>query len=225
MRPSALNLAKAIGIPAVEANAHKIGSIPCLLVKRYDRIEQKDKSHPVRLHQEDFCQALGIPPHLKYQNEGGPSLMDCFSLIRKVSSLPAVDLKNLLDTVIFNLIIINNDAHAKNFSFLFSQQNTVRLAPAYDLLSTGYYSELSPKMAMKIGKEYNYHKLRFKNFEQFALAISFNLTAVKKRVIEVAQKIKHHLPIVGSQYKAIGNLQQVINHRALWFINLMQETN
>jgi serine/threonine-protein kinase HipA len=88
-------------------------------VERYDRAYQQVRGgEPVleRLHQEDFCQAQGIVSETKYQKEGGPSLNQCFSLMREVSSAPVIDLAQLLDAVIYNYLIGNNDAHGKNFS-------------------------------------------------------------------------------------------------------------
>lgn len=88
-----------------------------------------------RLHQEDSCQALGASPDTKYQAEGGPNLSDCFQLLRSVSTNPVIDLRRLLDAVIFNFLIGNNDAHGKNFSLIY-QGRECRLAPLYDVLST-----------------------------------------------------------------------------------------
>ncbi|MGK3908219.1 HipA domain-containing protein, partial [Enterococcus faecium] len=80
----------------------------------------------------------------------GPALAACFQLLRQVSSLPVIDIKMLLQGILYNLIIGNNDAHGKNFSLLYHGKQT-RLAPFYDLISTSAYPSLSTKMAMKIG--------------------------------------------------------------------------
>jgi serine/threonine-protein kinase HipA len=141
-----MTLAKRFKIPAASADIRWASDIPYLLLERYDRTPD----HLNRLHQEDFCQALGIPPELKYENEGGPSLKKCLALIEVNSLRPAVDTLNFLRLVIFNYCIGNADAHGKNFSFLY-QKLTPILAPAYDLLSTSIYPQLSPKMAMQIG--------------------------------------------------------------------------
>ena len=114
-----MNLAKQCGLPTAQASAEAIKDIDYLLTTRYDRINA-DEQQIERIHQEDFCQALGYPPHIKYQNEGGPSLAQCFELIREASTTPALDLLTLLDAVTFNFIIGNNDAHGKNFSFLYT---------------------------------------------------------------------------------------------------------
>jgi serine/threonine-protein kinase HipA len=152
-----MKLAREVGMNAARAETHQVEGIDYLLVERYDRTVSSDDPGARRIlkreHQEDFCQALGIVPENKYQAEGGPSLKQCFALVRDASSAPVIDLQALLDAVIFNFLIGNHDAHGKNFSFLYSGGQT-RLAPLYDLLSTSYYPELSPKMAMKIGGDY-----------------------------------------------------------------------
>ncbi|ASY73723.1 HipA protein (plasmid) [Sinorhizobium fredii CCBAU 83666] len=105
-----------------------------LLVERYDRV--RDASGVVRrIHQEDFCQALGVPPETKYASGGGPTFKDCFELLRRVSARPATDVLKLLDAAIFNLVVGNADAHGKNFSILYDDHGP-RLAPLHDLLST-----------------------------------------------------------------------------------------
>ena len=78
-------LARAVGLQAAPTSARKIGEIEYLLSERYDRAIDGDGTIR-RLHQEDFCQALGIPSEIKYQAEGGPCLKDCFALLRLAST-------------------------------------------------------------------------------------------------------------------------------------------
>jgi serine/threonine-protein kinase HipA len=133
-------LAAECGLPSAEAEIVTIGEQRCLQIKRYDR--RTEDNHVMRLHQEDFCQALGISSRLKYQNEGGPSLKSCFTLLRGASAQPARDLITLFEASIFNYLIGNNDAHGKNFSLLYSpieQRFSARLAPLYDLVCTAYF--------------------------------------------------------------------------------------
>jgi serine/threonine-protein kinase HipA len=191
-----LNLASKIGITAAEAKVTKIGKIDSLIIKRYDRITQLDESIE-RIHQEDFCQALGISPEIKYQNEGGVSLKNCFDLLRSFSSLPIMDIKLLLEVVIFNYLIGNNDAHGKNFSLLHMQLNNeykIRLAPFYDLISTAVYSELSSNMAMKIGEHYEYSKIKIRDWEKFANIAQISFPILKKNICEMSQKILIQMP-------------------------------
>jgi len=83
---------------------------------------------------------MGRPSDAKYQHEGGPDLADCFQLIRATTRPAAPSVLQFLDAVIFNALIGNHDAHAKNFSVLYNN-NRPTLAPLYDILSTAVYSE------------------------------------------------------------------------------------
>jgi serine/threonine-protein kinase HipA len=196
-----MKLAAAIGIPTAKVEARTVEGMEYLLVERYDRIYRADLGQePVleRLHQEDFCQALGIVSEMKYQKEGGPSLKQCFALLREVSSTPVIDLSRLLDAVIFNYLVGNNDAHGKNFSLLYRGIGTddmqVSLSPLYDSLSTVYYPEISRSMAMKLGGEYSSEKVMPRNFEQFAEEAGLAKPMVRRRVMEVIEAILSALP-------------------------------
>ncbi|MEN8255847.1 MAG: type II toxin-antitoxin system HipA family toxin [Verrucomicrobiota bacterium] len=170
-----MRLAREAGLPCAQTQIETVGSHSCLLIKRYDRKGEGDNLE--RLHQEDFCQALGISSRYKYQAEGGPSLAQCFELVRTSSARPAKDLVILFEAVLLNYLIGNNDAHGKNFSLLYSVSGTerhVQLAPLYDLVSTAYYRELSPKMAMKIGSKYLPNDLRLRHWEAYWQAIGFS---------------------------------------------------
>lgn len=171
-------------IPAAGVGIHQVEGIDYLLVERYDRTHD-EAGNVRRLHQEDFCQALGIVSETKYQSEGGPGLKDCFGLLRAVSAMPVIDLQRLLDAVIFNFLIGNNDAHGKNFSLLY-HAGGVRLAPLYDVLSTAYYPELARKMAMKIGGEYEADTIFPRHFETLAEEAALSKALVKSRVPELA---------------------------------------
>ena len=114
----------------------RIGSLPC----------------PLRLHQEDFAQAMGIPAAEKYEREGQHYLRDMFALLRRASVDPIADQVKLWDLLVFNWLIGNTDAHVKNFSLLYSpSQKSVRLAPAYDIVSTSIYEQSTREMAFRIG--------------------------------------------------------------------------
>ncbi len=158
-----------------------------LLVERYDRwIDEAGQLR--RLHQEDFCQALGVVPEDKYQNEGGPDLAKCFMLLREMTRPAASQMLRLLDAVIFNALIGNHDAHAKNFSLLYTADKTV-LAPLYDLLSTAVYDRLSSKMAMKIGGKYRFTEIATRHWEYFAQIAEFSPVQVRKRVMQLSQQL------------------------------------
>ncbi len=209
-----LNLASKIGISTAHAKVTKIGKIDCLIIERYDRTKNYDGSIE-RIHQEDFCQALGISPEIKYQTEGGVSLKHCFDLLRKFSSLPIIDTKLLLDVVIFNYLIGNNDAHGKNFSILHMQTNNehkIRLAPFYDLISTAVYSELSSNMAMKIGDHYEYNQIQVKDWEKFANIAQISFSILKEHICEMSKKI---LRQISNKDENVADVIKLIAQRCL----------
>ena len=198
-----MRLAAAVGLPTATAEIRRVEDVEYLLVERYDRTHSQGPEGVTleRLHQEDFCQALGIVSENKYQKEGGPSLKQCFALLREVSSAPVLDLARLLDAVIFNFLVGNNDAHGKNFSLLYrgadSASLDTRLAPLYDLVSTRYYPELTRELAMKIGGEYSSDKVSKENFEQLAEDSGLAKPLVRRRVPELAEVVISNLDKTG----------------------------
>ncbi|MEO0996420.1 MAG: type II toxin-antitoxin system HipA family toxin [Pseudomonadota bacterium] len=188
-----MTLALACGLNPAPAEIGQADGIDYLLAERYDRI--RDEAGTVqRLHQEDLCQALGIPPDKKYQAEGGPSLADCFALLRDASSAPAPDLIALLDAVLFNLLTGNHDAHAKNFSLLYMPDGSIRLAPLYDLVSTVFYPELTDRMAMRIGKQAKSALVRRRDIDRFAAAAGLGVAQTRARIPALAERLLEAIP-------------------------------
>lgn len=182
-----MKLAAKAGLEVAEVEIGQAGEIPFLQVKRYDRRSLPD-GRLERIHQEDFCQALGVPPELKYQQEGGPNLKKCFTLIRSVSTIPGPDLLRLFDAVVFNILIGNNDAHGKNFSFL-REPNAIRLAPLYDLVSTQAFPELAGEMAMKLGGEKDSQRLTKKHWPFFFDHAGISHAVARQRLRATADRI------------------------------------
>lgn len=182
-------LAKAIGLDVPESFIYRYGEEKVFVIKRYDRVQ--NGSTVQRLHQEDFCQALGVLPEYKYEAEGGPSLAACFNLVRNNSIRAAKDVLSLLNWVIFNVMIGNSDAHAKNISLLLLESGPV-LAPFYDLLSTRIYSHygLTEKLAMKIGGESNPNLIQKKHWQSFADEVEIKPHLVLSRVVDIAKRIE-----------------------------------
>jgi serine/threonine-protein kinase HipA len=198
-----MKLAATAGLLAAAVETRTVDGIDFLVVERYDRLHGKSadgKPTLERLHQEDFCQALGFVSEMKYQAEGGPSLKQCFALLRDVSSAPVIDLARLLDAVIFNYLVGNNDAHGKNYSLLYKPLEKggreTRFSPLYDIVSTVYYPDLSRDMAMKIGKEYSSERITAKDFEQLAEEAGLGKPLVRRRVPELADTVIQSLPKV-----------------------------
>lgn len=178
-------LAEAMQLKTAKSKIHHVLDRSFLLVERYDRLIDAQGQRQ-RLHQEDFCQALGVVPEMKYQNEGGPDLAQCFALVRSATRPSAPQVLRLLDYVIFNALIGNHDAHVKKFSLLYAGKAPV-VAPLYDTLSTAVYPALTPKMAMKIGSKYEFSEVEKRHWEQFAEGVGFTKAQAKRRILELAR--------------------------------------
>lgn len=180
-----LALATEVGLAAAKATPIEVAGHEVLLVTRYDRSPQGDSVH--RIHQEDFCQALGYLPEEKYEADGGPSVAACGHLLRSVSAAPAIDLLAFLDALTFNLLIGNADAHSKNYSLLLEGDGAPRLAPLYDLLSTRVYGHrFGRKMAMKYGGEYRSDRIRRRHLERLAADLEISKATVLVRAGDLA---------------------------------------
>lgn len=135
---------------------------------------------------------------MKYQNEGGLDTKACFGLLRHATRPSAPQVLRLVDAVVFNALIGNHDAHAKNFSLLY-EGKTPALAPLYDMLSTAVYEHLTPKMAMKLGSKYKFTEVQAQHWAQFAEAAGLSWAQTKKRVLRMAQD----LPAYARQLQAL----------------------
>ena len=175
--------------------------IPLYLVKRYDRKEVAS-GELQRVHQEDFCQALGFLPEAKYQAEGGPGLADCFEIVRKNSIRPASDISALLNWTIFNALIGNADAHAKNISFLLTE-NGPELAPFYDLICTAVYPQLAERMAMKIGGENRPNWIIKRKWQAFAVEVGISFRLVQSRLKSASADLPGQAVIVLREYQEV----------------------
>lgn len=195
----AMRLAREVGLSVAEVDyrriqvrTHRNAPSSCiqgrgfLLVERYDRVAGNGRVK--RLHQEDFCQALGFPSSRKYAAAGGPVFRDCFQLLRSSATRPAREVLKLFDAAIFNLIIGNADAHAKNYSLLY-RGNSVEMAPLYDLLATAAYPDLSPKLAMKIAGRSTLDDLQATDWGRFAEESGLTEPFVKRRAKALADRV------------------------------------
>ncbi len=203
-----MRLAAAVGLKTAPVSPRIVGNREFLLIERYDR-RRDAQGNLHRVHQEDFCQALGHPPERKYASEGGPTFQACFELLRRVAVPPAPSVLRLLDAAIFNVIVGNADAHGKNFSILYTA-NGPALAPLYDLLATTYYSELSPKFAMKIGKRTTLAELDHKGWALFTTEAGLGFPYVRDRVAELSELVMAAAPQV-----AAALAPEVLNPNAL----------
>ena len=149
-----MRLAARSGLTAAAVELADVAGRPCLVVERFDR--EQLSWPPRRVHQEDLCQALGLTPDFKYQHAGWrvPSFRALADLLNEHSPYPGLDRLAGARAAVFNFLVGNADAHAKNIALLHVRDG-VRLAPLYDLVSTACYPELSTTLAISVGDELN----------------------------------------------------------------------
>ncbi len=221
----AMRLAFRVGLQAAPVEPRRTEDRPYLLVERYDRTVAADGSVR-RLHQEDFCQALGIAPERKYASEGGPTFPLCFDLARRACAVPAPAVLRLLDAAIFNVIVGNADAHAKNFSLLYGSDG-IELAPLYDLMCTAAYPDVHAKLAMKVGKRGMLEEFTPRTWEDFGREIGVGALFVRRRATALAERVLGALPGAADEIATAGfegpelrRIQDVIRRRARTVLDL-----
>ena len=157
---------------------------------RYDRRLEDGRWH--RLHQEDLCQALSVPPDMKYQSEGGPGVA---AIARLINSLPdAEDRRNnareFYEALVFSVASFGTDAHAKNYSLLL-RRDRATLAPLYDLGSYAPYlaGGYNPKLAMSIEGEYNVGRIGADSLVRVGARIGLDRDWAEARAHEITDGI------------------------------------
>ena len=182
-----MTLAKTVGLNVPKTHIWKGQTQKGLFIERYDRLIDRN-GKIIRLHQEDFCQALGIKAHLKYEDNGGPSFSWCYRLLYENSANLLIDMQQFVDWVIFNYLIGNTDAHGKNISLLYSKDK-IRLAPFYDLVSTTVYGDLSRNTAMRIGGLNRLDLLQLRHWNQLAETLMIKPRYVIECVHSMTEKV------------------------------------
>ncbi len=215
-----LALASALGLPVVKAEVMTIAGTRAVLIERYDRVQRE--GHVERLHQEDFCQALGFPPELKYQSQGGPTLGRCASLIRDQLGLGPQAMQAFLDWVIFAVLIGNADAHGKNLGLLRSPGGRLQLAPWYDLVPTIAWPAriLDRTPALSIGGAPAIDRVDRAHWDAFARETQLRPRFVLQRVQALASAAIDALPGVIEQRVAGGGAPiQLVNAHGVLLAN------
>ena len=186
-------LARRCGLAVAPVTTGLAGARPYLLVERFDRVNLDGR--PARVHQEDFCQALGRPPAAKYQHNrsgtAGPSLAEMFALVRQ--HMTARDITRLLDAVIFNVAIGNVDSHAKNYSILLQPRRT-ELAPLYDLMTGIAWPNITQSHAQDVGGQLRGRHIYGRHWRRLAQATGLAGPATVRRVGTVAARVLAESP-------------------------------
>jgi serine/threonine-protein kinase HipA len=129
-----LRLLAAYGLPVPKAEIASFGQQRVLVVERFDRVVSSDGQRLLRLVQEDFCQATGTSPLVKYEAEGGPGLGVLFNLLQQSVDAER-DLRTLMASQLLFWMLRAPDGHAKNFSIHLLPGRRYRLTPLYDVMS------------------------------------------------------------------------------------------
>ncbi|MCC6966615.1 MAG: type II toxin-antitoxin system HipA family toxin [Nitrospira sp.] len=202
-----LKLAAAFGLPVNKAEIHDFNETRALVIERFDRRWTADK-RLLRLPQEDFCQALSVPPARKYQSEGGPGLVKILDVL-KGSDNPAADRQTVLKAQMFFWLIGATDGHAKNFSMFLGPGGSYRLTPLYDVLTAqpsldaGQVQRKQMKLSLSVGtnRHYRIDEIQGRHFVQTATAAGLPKSAIATALEEIAdaalkalQKVEAGLP-------------------------------
>lgn len=181
-------LARRAGLSVAPVTTGIAGARSYLLVNRYDRTTEGGAVR--RLHQEDFCQAMGRPPVAKYEHNRsgvkGPSLAEMFALVR--AHMTARDINRLLDAVIFNVAIGNVDSHAKNYSILLGPRR-FELAPLYDLMSGLDWAYITQNHAQDIGGQRRGRHIYGRHWRRLAEDCGLSRPGVIRRVDQLTTRL------------------------------------
>lgn len=200
-----LELARRVGLPAARTHLRLIGEVPTLVAERYDRVALDGRW--VRIHQEDCCQALGIHPGSKYENDGGPGFREIMTLLESVDD-PANDRTRLMRTACFTYLIAATDAHAKNYSLLLTRgvdRSSMRLAPLYDVASAWPYSRRIPvqkmKLAMRVGKYDRLRQIQVRHFDDLARSCRYPPEELRGLLTELTRALPDEAAAVGASLR------------------------
>jgi len=225
-----LKLAHQLELPVADTEIREFESQVAIVVKRFDRVLLPGSTIPRRVHQEDFCQALGLPPGKKFQNDGGPKPEDILKVLRTHSFHPVEDELTFIKALAFNWIIGGTDAHAKNYAILHGTEGAVRLASLFDIISILPYGKIDlnkQKMAMKIGGQYHVGRILYKHWRSF-LEVTSNPLKMIESIHQLALDTPNAVEVILSNAsqpmassRIVGQLSDKIIERAKYCAQLM----
>lgn len=186
-----LAAARRCGLHAAASRVEHFGGHQVFVTLRFDRVQRDGRL--LRVHQEDFCQALGVAPGGKYQSDGGPTPRAVAERLREVvAPLEAErDVRRFFEALLFNWLVVGTDAHAKNYGLLLPRRGSPRLAPLYDVGSMAPYEDpLDCKLAMKLGGEYRFKAIwPERNVAKAAREIGIDQDWALSRVRSLAEQL------------------------------------
>lgn len=195
------SLALAVGLDAAKASVIDVRGRSYYVTERFDR-EAVD-GRVLRLLQEDFCLALGVPAEEKYEEDGGPSAVRCFSFLRR-EGFGFSEMQKFIDALVFNFLVGNADAHAKNFSLLY-RGGAPSLAPPYDVLSTAVYPNLAGRMAMSIGGAREFDEVTAASFDAFSAKCNISPKFTRGRIDRIVQAMMSAMNATAEELSDAGH--------------------
>lgn len=176
-----LTLAAAVGIDAAQTTIVSSSRRTALCSLRFDRRVARS-GRIVRVHQEDFAQANGLPPGRKYEIGTVPGL-PLVELLATGRHLPSVDALALIDQVIFNILVANTDAHAKNYALVYPLGEGARLAPIYDVSTVLPWDHVNQFHAQKLaGKKRKPGDMAGRHWDTIAVGQGYRSADIRLRV-------------------------------------------
>lgn len=203
-------LAGSLQIPAVKAYVNKLThDLNIYTTERYDRIVFDSKQTAKRVHTEDLVQALGLNPKEKYE----PQISDVLALFRQNNVKDDV-INSFVDQVIFNTLIGNADAHAKNYSLIYKDSG-VELAPLYDCVPTHVFREFDPSFAMGINDKWNSNEFTVEDFVTEFSKAGVDKDYIEAKIIHLYTGMKNILDNQGNSTKSITAIKNVFKENEL----------
>jgi serine/threonine-protein kinase HipA len=200
-----MQVARCAGLRVAETELETIAGRPCLISRRFDR--SSDGAKTTRLHQEDLCQALGLPSNLKYQESSGPGFRQLCDVLQEIGR--GADVEALVRAAVCNFVLGNSDAHGKNFAILFAELGR-QLAPLYDLVSTVVYG-LDTAMAMSIGDAFEPEEATFADWVDMSHDCDLGVDSFLALVREMAARVRGCAESVAQLAQAEGWQAPVID--------------
>lgn len=199
-------IAAALGLPVADTSIVHVGGQTVLAVERFDREWRDDGKWIARIPQEDFCQALGVPPDKKYEADGGPGMRECLSLLK--GSVDNGDPAFFLLTQLAFFLLAATDGHAKNYSIYLHPGDRYEMTPLYDILSMWpYYGDGNNQfkrrkagLAMAIRSKnvhYLFHTIEARHWH--ALAMKNGGPGVWEAMLAMAERVEPALADVEAQ--------------------------
>jgi len=225
-----LTLARRVGLPAARVTTGRAGARAFLLVERYDRLQQEEQLR--RLHQEDFCQALGLPPGAKYQHSQyrgqKASFARMMDRLREVGG--GVEVMQLWDMLVFNVLSCNTDAHLKNHSLILSADG-VRLAPLYDVMCASVWQNITRNLALDVGGKRVGEYIEARHWAREAEACGLAPRRALARVEYLGQRMREELDATADDVAAmpagphalVAQVSEAIDQRCRTILNSLSK--